>query len=125
MVSMMHAHGMPGMMEAAPYQTVVRSLADYLWGVPEVTQEKYPSIGMMITEKEGVGFEVKMVIPETLADEHGFQRGDIITAVDGQRFDSMAHLKQYLNFKDWGDNIKFTILRGGKKIEIAFKIERK
>ena len=125
MISMAHAHGMQGMMDSAPYQIVVRSLADYLWGVPEITEEKYPSFGMSIKEKEDEGFEVKMVIPETLADEHGFQRGDVILGIDGHQFDDMAHLKQYLHFKDWGDDIQFTVLREDKKVEIEFTIERK
>ncbi len=126
MVTMPHAHGMHGMMmDATPHQIVVRSLADYLWGVPEITEEKYPSFGMSIREKEDAGFEIKMVIPETLADEHGFKRGDIILSIDGQEFDDIGHLKRHLHFKNWGDDIQFIVLRGDNKVEIKFPVERK
>jgi uncharacterized iron-regulated protein len=121
MPSMSMMHG--GAMAASPYQIVIRSLADFLCGVPEEKQEKYPTIGFSVEEKEGNGFKVKMVIPETLAEEKGIQRGDIILAIDGKTFSDMAQLKKYLSFKNWGDDVAFKILRDGKEKKIKFKVE--
>lgn len=121
MPSMPMMHGSdPG---AEPYKIVVRSLADFLWGVPEQKQEKYPSFGFSVEEKGATGFEVKRVIPKTLAEKKGFERGDVIVSIDGKTFSNMAQLKKYLSFKNWNDDIEFKILREEKIIKIKFQIE--
>lgn len=118
-MSMMHGGGM----DAVPYKIVARSLADFLWGVPEQKQEKYPSFGFSVEEMGAKGFAVKRVIPKTLAEEKGIMRGDIILAIDEKTFANMAHLKNYLSFKNWGDEIDFRILRDEKVMNLKFKIE--
>lgn len=118
-MSMMHG----GAMEASPYKIVIRSLADFLWGVPQEKQEKYPSFGFSTEEKDGNGFKVKMVIPETLAAKKGIQKGDILLTIDGKTFSDMAHLKKYLSFKNWGDDVAFKILRDGKEKKIKLKLK--
>jgi len=112
-----------GMRSPTPHKIVIRSLADFLWGIPEEKQAKYPSFGFSVNEKEEKGFKVKRVIPETIAEEQGIKREDIILSVDGKEFEKMADLKQYLHFKNWGESIKFEILRDEEKIEIEFLIE--
>ncbi|MDZ7264905.1 MAG: ChaN family lipoprotein, partial [candidate division KSB1 bacterium] len=59
-------HGSAGS-QAAPQKIVVRSLADFIYGVPEVKQEKYPSFGFSVDEKNDRGFRIKRVLPETIA----------------------------------------------------------
>ncbi len=120
MPSMAIMHG--GAMDKTPYKIVIRSLADFLWGVPEEKQEKYPSFGFSVEEKDEQGFKIKRVLPETLAEEQGIQTGDIILAVDGKAFADMAQLKKYLSFKNWDDDVAFKILREGEEIAIRFKI---
>jgi len=119
-MAMMHA---AGAMDTTPYKIIIKSLADFLWGVPEEEHEKYPSFGFSVEEKDERGFKVKRVIPETIAEEQGIQTGDIILAVDGKTFPDMAQLKKYLSFKNWGEDIAFKILRGDKEVKIKFKIE--
>ena len=118
-MAMMHG----GAMDKTPYKIVIRSLADFLWGVPELKQEKYPSFGFSVEEKDEQGFKIKRVLPETLAEEKGIQTGDIILAVDGKSFADMAQLKKYLSFENWDDDVAFKILRDDQQIEIKFKIE--
>ncbi|MCI0494092.1 ChaN family lipoprotein [candidate division KSB1 bacterium] len=118
-MSMTHGGGM----NADPYKIVARSLADFLWGVPEQKQEKYPSFGFSVDEKGEKGFSIKRVIPKTLAEEKGIMRGDIILAIDEKDFANMVHLKKYLSFKNWGDEIDFRILRDEKELNLKFKIE--
>ena len=115
-------HG--GSPDADPYKIVVRSLADFLWGVPEQKQDKYPSFGFSVEEKGENGFLVKRVIPKTLAEEKGILRGDIIVEIDGKSFPTMAQMKKHLSFKNWGEEIKFKILRDGKEIKLKFKIKQ-
>jgi len=119
-MAMMHGSGAMG---TTPYKIVVRSLADFLWGVHQEKQEKYPSFGFSIEEKNGQGFMVKRVIPETIAEEKGIRKGDVIISIDDKSFPDMAKLKKYLSFKDWNENISFKILRDSKEIEIKFLIE--
>ena len=121
----MQMMGATGAMDNIPYEIVVRSLADFLWGVPEEKQEKYPSFGFSVKEISEQGFEVNRVIPETIAECQGIQRGDIIVSIDGKNFSKMAQLKKYLSYKNWNDSIAFKILRDGKEIEIEFVIECK
>ncbi len=118
-MAMMHG----GPMEETPYRIVISSLADFLWGVPQTKQEKYPSFGFSVEERTTEGFRVRRVLPETLAQQYGFQVGDIILSIDGQSFENMAQLKQYLSFKDWGDKIAFKIMRNGKARQLKFKIQ--
>lgn len=110
-------------MDKNPYKIVIRSLADFLWGVPEEKQEKYPSFGFSIDEKSDQGFKVKRIIPETMAAQKGIQISDIIISIDDKTFPDMAQLKKYLSFKNWDEEISFKILRDGKEMEIKFKIE--
>lgn len=121
MRSMAMMHG--AAMDTTPYKIVIRSLADFLWGVAEEKQEQYPSFGISIEEKDKLGFKIKRVIPETIAEKKGILTGDIVLTVDGKTFSDMAQLKKYLSFKNWDDDIAFKILRDDKEIEIKFKIE--
>ena len=120
-MAMMHGRAM----DKTPYKIVIKSLADFLWGVPVQKQEKYPSFGFSVEEKNEQGFKIKRVLPETLAEENGIQTGDIMLAVDGKSFADMAQLKKYLSFKNWDDDVAFELLRDGEEIEIQFKIEAK
>ncbi|MDZ7356840.1 MAG: ChaN family lipoprotein [candidate division KSB1 bacterium] len=108
--------------DETPYRIVIRSLADFLWGLPQEKQEKYPYFGFSVDEKANGGFRVRRVLPETLAQRHGFQIGDMILGIDGQSFENMAQMKQYLSFKNWGDKVAFKIMREGKLHSIKFKI---
>ncbi len=118
-MAMMHGE----VADDTPYKIIISSLADFLWGVPEEKQEKYPSLGFSLEEKDAKNIKIKRVLPETLAAEKGIQAADIILAVDGNAFSNMAQMKKYLSFKNWQDDIAFEILRNGEKIEIKFKIE--
>lgn len=113
-----------GKMDQTPYKVVIRSLADYLWGKKELEQEKYPAFGITIVDSDdGEGYLVKRVLPNTIASENGFTKGDIIIAVDNKKFESNELLKKYLHFKNWNDEIKFQIKREDKNMKISFVIE--
>lgn len=117
-MAMMHGSGM----DTTPYKIVIKSLADFLWGIPEEKQEKYPAFGFSVEEKDEQGFKVKMVIPQTMAEKQGIHKEDIILAIDGKTFSNMAQLKKYLSFKNWGDDMTLKILRDAKEVEVKFKI---
>jgi uncharacterized iron-regulated protein len=120
MPSMKMAHGA---MDTTPHKIVIRSLADYLWGLPAEEREKYPSFGFSLEEEpEDGGFVIKRVIPGTLAEENGLKKGDVILTIDGATFKNVTKLKQHLHFKNWDDDIIFNILREEENLNITFTI---
>ena len=121
MPSMSMMHGME--QQTTPYRIVSRSLADYLWGKPELKTEKYPAFGFSIGDKTDQGFPIKRVIPETIAAKQGLQRKDIIITIDGRSFVSSDELKKYLHFKNWGDTITFQLFRDDAEMTVSFLIE--
>ena len=114
---------MKEMMDSTPYKIVIASLADFLWGVPEEKHAKYPSLGFSVKKRDEKGFEVKRVLPKTIAEKQGIKKGDIILSIDGKRFADTALLKKYLGYKNWNDSISFKILREAEEVEIEFVIE--
>ncbi|MCK5520289.1 MAG: PDZ domain-containing protein, partial [Candidatus Marinimicrobia bacterium] len=107
-----------------PFKIVTKSLANYLWGMPLMKKEKYPSVGVS-AKMQGDTLLVSRILPETIAFENGIHRGDIITAVDGKTFPNIIEYKIYMNYKNWGEKISFDILRDGEKKNITFVIEQK
>ncbi len=117
-MAMMHG----AMSDAVPYRIVARSLADFLWGLPEEKREKYPSLGFSVNDKSEFGFEIKMVYPESIAEQQDLKRGDIIQSVDEKTFANKAALKRYLGSKNWDEIISFEIIRGDKEVQFKFTI---
>lgn len=110
-------------MDNTPYRIVARSLADYLWGKKETKQDKYPSFGFSMKDKEDQGYPIKRVLPETIAAENGLMTGDIIITIDEKEFKSLFDLKKYLQYKNWNEEISFQIIRGDVVKVISFTIE--
>lgn len=115
-------HSMMGM-DSTPYKIVVKSLGDYLWGKKEMEQEKYPSLGFSLKDKDSTGFPIKMVLPETVAYENGLKRGDIILRIDGKEFEDLFELKRHLQFINWDDEISFDLSRDDEEQNITFVIK--
>lgn len=125
--------GMPSKMmksmaipDTIPSKIVIRSLADFLWGVPDHEgKTKYPGFGFTVDDKDGKGFAIKRVIPESIAEEKDLKKNDIILSVDGHDFMTKNELRKYLGIKNWDDMIRFEILRDNETRSIEFKIEWK
>jgi uncharacterized iron-regulated protein len=117
-----HMMGMAEM-DNTPYRIVSRSLADYLWGKKETQQDKYPSFGFSVKDKEDQGYPIKRVLPETIAAENGLMTGDIIITIDGKEFKSLFDLKKHLQYKNWNEEISFQIKRGDEIKVISCTIE--
>jgi len=113
---------MSSSMDPAPYKIVIRSLADFLWGVAEQKEEKYPSFGFSLDEKYDAGFKIKRVFPESIAEKQGLQKDDIIVAIDGIEFTDDIQIKKHLGAKNWNEIISFKIVRNNEEMEIKFNI---
>lgn len=102
--------------------TVARTLADYVWGIPEEKRPAFPSVGLRLKKFEGLDNLVIESQPiNGVALNAGFEKGDIILSVDGMSFFDVNELRIYLAQFKWDDEVKFQILRDARQVEILLK----
>ena len=112
------------MTDDTPYKIVIKSYADFIWGVKEMEQELYPSFGFSIKDTvKNNGYLVERVLPNTVAFENGLKKNDVILSIDGRSFENSTALKKHLQFKNWEEQITFSLLRGEEKVELSFVIK--
>ena len=94
------------------------------------------SIGIFAYDKDvipylnnSVKFDSGIYIASISADSPtknaGLQQGDIITKIDGKELNKMSDLREYIYTKNPGDEVKLTVLRNGKQMEITTKLVKK
>jgi uncharacterized iron-regulated protein len=97
---------------------VSRSLADFVWGLPEEEQPVYPSVGLQFKQFEGLTNLVIERDPiDGVAKGKDFKKGDVVLSVDGQKFSDVNILRIYMAKFSWGDRVKFQLLRNAQQIE--------
>jgi uncharacterized iron-regulated protein len=103
--------------------TVARSLADYIFSLPEEDKPAYPSIGLAFKKVNGLE---NLVIESTPIDGaalgQDFEKGDVVLFVDGKPFTEINELRIYLSKFAWGDEVKFKLLRGGQEKDVPLKL---
>ncbi len=103
---------------------VSRSLADYIWGIPEEPIPAFPSIGLRFKKFDGLDNLVVDSKPvEGVAEKANFEKGDVILFVDGQRFLDINELRIYLATFGWNDEVKFSLLRNAQPLEVGLKFQ--
>jgi uncharacterized iron-regulated protein len=103
---------------------VSRSLADYIWGLPEEEKPAYPSIGLRLKKFEGLDNLVIDRDPiDGVSKGADFKRGDIVLSVDGTKYTDINGLRTYLAQFTWGDQVRFQLLRDAKQIEVLLKFQ--
>lgn len=65
-----------------------------------------------------VGIYVEEIAKDSGAQNSGLQKGDVITAIDGQNITTMQELNDIKNKKNIGDTVTLTIYRTGEYSEI-------
>ena len=112
------------MMDQTPYKIVIKSYADFIWGVKSMEQELYPAFGFSVNDTvQNGGYLVSRVLPQTIAFENGLKKNDIILSIDGKTFDNSTALKKHLQYKNWDEQISFSLLRGDEKVDLSFVIK--
>lgn len=87
----------------------------------EKSEGSYIAQGMMLKKDEETGYiEVTRVFPDTPADEHKIQAGDLITVIDGRdtrqiEVDNAAGRLRGID----GTTVEFTVLSGEKRINVS------
>ena len=66
---------------------------------------------------------VERVLPQTIAFENGLKKNDVILTIDGKTFENSTALKKHLQFKNWDEQIAFSLLRGEEKVNLSFVIK--
>ncbi len=99
-------------------------LSEVYVGIKGVDVETYETaLGIDIAAEYGV------VVVETTANspaaEAGLKAGDVVTAIDGDKIQSMSDLKRNLyEYKD-GDKVEMTIIRNGEEQKVTMTLKNK
>ena len=98
-----------------------------------------PSTGMSYTESSGQSSTMDRLfnngqsttyvyiaaVDGTNAQKAGFQKGDMVYAVDGTEITSFNTLSSIVTSHSVGDKLKFTIVRNGQKMDLTLTLEEK
>lgn len=106
-------------------EAVRASYANFVWGLPPVTDPLYPSLGLSTPErKTGEHYKVIMVLPDSVAAAAGFQVGDELVSMDGVPIDEKETSRRLMSTKRWGDTAVYEILRDGKPLTLTAHFRR-
>ncbi len=109
--------------EGAKSLKVQRSLADYIWGLPEEKRPAFPDIGLALKKAAGLdNLVVERKPTDGAASASDFDKGDIILSVDGKPFTSINALRTYLARFTWDQEVKFRTLRAGVEKDVTLKL---
>ncbi len=103
---------------------VTRSLADYVWGISEEKMPIFPSIGLRFKKfdrLDNLVIESKPI--DGISKNANFEKGDVVLSVDGKSFSDINELRIYLAEFNWGDEVKFCLLRNAQQLEVLLKFQ--
>jgi uncharacterized iron-regulated protein len=105
---------------------VQASYADYIWGMPPAIDPIYPSLGLS-TRSAGGDDEKRTVIfiaEDSVAEQAGFQMGDLLLEVDGEPLSDRASFSEILAGMNWGDRAVVTVERGESEVDLEVVFRR-
>jgi uncharacterized iron-regulated protein len=104
---------------------VQASYADFVWGLPPVTDPMYPSVGISTPEqKSGEHFRVILVQKGSPGEAAGFEVGDELVSIDGEPIDGKETANVVMSRKRWGDTVEYRIVRGGAERALTVHLRR-
>jgi hypothetical protein len=109
-----------------PVETVRASYADFVWGLPPVTDPLFPTLGLSTPEqKKGDHYHVIMIAEDSVAAATGFQVGDALVSVDGVPMDDKETSRKIMAQKRWGDSAVYEVLRAGRPLTLTAHFRRR
>ena len=103
---------------------VSRSLADYVWGIPEQERPAFPSIGLSFKKFDDLDNLVVERKPiDGVAKGADFEKGDVVLSVDGKVFDDINQLRMYLARFNWDEEAKFRLVRKAQELEVTLRFK--
>lgn len=104
--------------------SVSRSLADYVWAIPEEERPAFPSVGLRIKKFDGLDNLVIESDPISgVALGEDFKKGDVILEVDGKSFFDINELRIYLADFKWDDEARFRLLRNASEVKVILRFK--
>ncbi len=114
-----HGHPMGGGEDeagAGGQALFVRSLADVVAVFPDDGGiEAFPRLGLQLGEDDE-GPTVRMVFPDSLAEDAGVEPGDRIVAINGISPTDLSDLRWRLAEIEWGQRLELEVERGGEVV---------
>ncbi len=108
-----------------PTGRVRASYADFVWGLPPASEPEYPTVGIATAEAKSEGhYKVIMVMKDSPASAAGFEVGDLLVAMDGERIDDREAMQRRLAAKRWGDDVDYRVLREGREVDLPVHLRR-
>jgi len=96
------------------------SLADYVGAFHDRGGiDAFPTVGLKLKENDEDQPVVSMVWPDTLAEEVGFESGDLVLDVNGVAPESLGELRFLIAAIEWGQRLGLQIQRGEETVEVA------
>jgi uncharacterized iron-regulated protein len=106
--------------------SVRASYADFVWGLPPVTDPLYPSLGVSTREVDGEDLrKVIFVSEDTPGETAGFEVGDVLLTFDGHPIPTREDLAVRMSKKRWGDEATVAVRRGEETVELRVRFRRK
>src|SRR5215471_1957461 len=106
-------------------ESVQASLADYVWGIPEEEDPRYPTPGFATRRVENDGQpEVIQVDKKSSAARAGLKVGDRLLEVDGRPTADREAIRNAFADKRWGDGLRLTVRRGDEKMPLDVVLRR-
>jgi uncharacterized iron-regulated protein len=104
---------------------VQSSYADFLWGMPPVTDPIYPSLGISTRSTGDEGQRTVIFIGEgTVGEKAGFQMGDMLVSMDGHPITNKEALAILMSQKRWGDTAVVKVQRGEEEVDLNLAFRR-
>lgn len=111
--------------DGLPVETVQASYADFIWGLPPVTDDPYPSLGLSTREVEDSQRRTVIHVAKgSVADKAGFRLGDVLLAMDGADLPDRESLNRRMAGLRWGDTAAFDVRRDGEPIRLTASFRR-
>lgn len=105
---------------------VQASYANFVWGLPPVTEELYPSLGISLAGALGSSpNKIIQVSEDSVAAEFGIQTGELLVSVGGMPIVGLGSLREAMAAYNWGDTVPVEILRNEKTINLDLVLRRK
>jgi uncharacterized iron-regulated protein len=111
--------------EGLAVERVQASYADFIWGLPPVTDALYPSLGLSTRKMEDSERRTVIhVAKESVAEKAGFRLGDVLLALDGADLPDKESLNRRMADLRWGDDAVFEVKRGEETIRLTASFRR-
>jgi predicted metalloprotease with PDZ domain len=104
---------------------IKRGFADAIFALPDMPRDKAPAprLGIRLEETEGEA-RLAEVLPGTLAEKTGLQRGDRIVSIAGEPVTKMSAVIAAVRAQPAGTWLPLQVNRNGQMLEFVVKFPR-